>query len=284
MLIFFLPEDYTNYVMLFVSLFIGAALFVMIGYYTFFPKKEEEIVMTTEEIVSEVYNYSAYGMCQEWIKKGDGFCDDEANVELCDFDDGDCCDLEFDRTLCTECFCYAQIDTMKQIVKSENTNESTNKFAHLKPISDHKNFVLPILEELSAIGDGICDMDLNKVYYFFDAGDCCKENVTKNELIMGHNFAKPCPECTCIPSFGYAYCIDAHLGDGICQDYNNFPFCEFDKGDCCDMSAENCCQIECELCECKNQSLDHYINLRCFWPNGPDGQDTTCGENNNIGF
>ena len=106
--------------MIFIALFIGSALFVMIGYYTFFPNNENDLKTTIEDISSEVYNYSAYGMCQEWIKKGDGFCDDEANVELCDFDEGDCCDLEFDRTLCTECFCFAKTETIQQIAKGEN--------------------------------------------------------------------------------------------------------------------------------------------------------------------
>ena len=79
-------------------------------------------------------------------------------------------------------------------------------------------------------------------------------------------------------SFGYAYCIEAHLGDGICQDYNNLPSCEFDRGDCCDQLNGNCCQRKCEWCECKEYGLCQCIP--CDWPQGSDGQeDTTCEGN-----
>jgi hypothetical protein len=39
---------------------------------------------------------------------GDGYCDDEINIENCQFDDGDCC-LDNDEillTYCTICLCH----------------------------------------------------------------------------------------------------------------------------------------------------------------------------------
>ena len=132
--------------MIFIALSLGSGLFVMIGYYTFFPNNDKEARVTTETMASNVYNYSAYGMCQEWIKKGDGFCDDEANVELCDYDEGDCCDLEHDRTLCTECFCFVHIAKIEEIVKCQYvhnwvTYKQIKQWSKL--LSDHTSSQIP---------------------------------------------------------------------------------------------------------------------------------------------
>ena len=37
---------------------------------------------------------------------GDGYCDDEANIVECGYDFKDCCDMENDQSLCTDCLCY----------------------------------------------------------------------------------------------------------------------------------------------------------------------------------
>ena len=41
-----------------------------------------------------------------WI--GDGYCDDETNIEGCNFDGGDCCGVNKNTQYCTECLCYEQ--------------------------------------------------------------------------------------------------------------------------------------------------------------------------------
>ena len=57
------------------------------------------------------------GDCDYPLLAGDGFCDDEANTHLCDFDDGDCCEFsaqfvngtssQFVNTLnCLHCMCF----------------------------------------------------------------------------------------------------------------------------------------------------------------------------------
>ena len=63
--------------------------------------------------------------------QGDEFCGDEANNELCKFDRGDCCDLDFDRSLCTECFCYINIT---EVAKSKlyNSNSMTGLMFYTK--------------------------------------------------------------------------------------------------------------------------------------------------------
>ena len=61
----------------------------------------------------------------------------------------------------------------------------------------------------------------------------------------------PCPDEVCIESNNF--CIPHQLGDGICQDHNNGPFCNFDLGDCClnfgiplsEQDNPDCCTCSC---------------------------------------
>ena len=39
---------------------------------------------------------------------GDGICDDSLNVELTNFDNGDCCDASASRDLCKICLCSSE--------------------------------------------------------------------------------------------------------------------------------------------------------------------------------
>ena len=91
--------------------------------------------------------------------------------------------------------------------------------------------------------------------YFFDAGDCCLEDVKCRwcddylDIYFCEDANCPPLENLCIPST--LYCVPEELGDGKCQDYNNGPFCDFDLGDCCisDESAyESCCQCTGHIC------------------------------------
>ena len=226
-------DRYKKYVSIFSLLFVSTAIFVMIGYYTIFKYEVEpqvNLALQNPTTYSDQYNYSANGVCPHWMIKGDGFCDDEANIELCDYDELDCCSLELDRSLCFECFCYGT--NMDDI-----------------PNDDCFDIIInPV------IGDGHCNPDLNKLEFYFDAGDCCKENVTREVIFHGHFIPRPCsePDCICLPSYGYAYCIEDKLGDGICQDYNNAPQCDYDHGDCCLPRLPNFEDEKCCLCECKN--------------------------------
>ena len=57
----------------------------------------------TKLVFNEVIGHSE--SCKLWHITNDGFCDDEANIEICHFDQGDCCDQYNDQSLCTECLC-----------------------------------------------------------------------------------------------------------------------------------------------------------------------------------
>ena len=42
-------------------------------------------------------------------------------------------------------------------------------------------------------------------------------------------------------------CNNETIGDGICHDFNNGPFCDYDLGDCCvfPFIDEGCCACQC---------------------------------------
>ena len=83
------------------------------------------------------------------------------------------------------------------------------------------------------LGNGYCDLNYNNEDNFFDVGDCCLEDLQcRLKFYNFTNFVpRFCPENTCIKS--NLFCIPEELGDGICQDHNNGPFCDYDLGDCC---------------------------------------------------
>ena len=157
---------------------------------------------------------------------GDGFCDDEANTEVCLYDLGDCCDYTdylTSRSLCTQCFCQADIPTLTSQVDC---------------------WTLQIQGNWSWLGNGECNSELNNVDNWFDAGDCCYEQPIKN----------------CYQS--NAFCLHDTLGDGICQDYNNGPLCDYDLGDCCQIPIKNrgdeCCYCTCQIQDNNPDLWDYY--------------------------
>ena len=80
-----------------------------------------------------------------------------------------------------------------------------------------------------------------------------------------------CSENPCIKSD--IFCIPEEKGDGICQDYNNAPFCDYDLGDCCktfDQWEEYNLYLEnmhnttrfSECCDC----ICHTMSAMSVWP------------------
>ena len=194
---------------------------VMGLYYQFRSEENEEFL---DSFTKDV-NFSSKVKCDVLGYLGDGFCDDEANNEVCQFDKGDCCDTQNDRSLCADCYCYTP------------KNEALDCIEYL--MSCHIETQI-----LGKIGDGICHDDLNTLDCYFDGGDCCLDS-GKSE----------CQECVCISS--NVTCVEAELGDGICQDHNNFNQCDYDLGDCC----ENRHLIDDwdQCCDCKCKHLLHFV-------------------------
>ena len=189
------------------------ALFVMIGFYTFFTSREK-----SEETIPNFQNqmnFTVTNTCQ-WLEfVGDNHCDDEANIENCLYDSGDCCDYKSDKSTCQDCFCYVPKSDLKA-----NRTWSIHMFD---------------------LGDGECDLRWNNIENYFDVGDCCLNNtrcvfdsypdLKPQDIPIGTETKHPCPEDICVKS--NIYCISSQLGDGLCQDHNNGPLCDLDLGDCC---------------------------------------------------
>ena len=157
---------------------------------------------------------------------GDGYCDDEANHSGCDFDLDDCCQLESDRNQCTNCTCWVSSEQREVII--EDSCYGMNVMGYL--------------------GDGICNLNYNQKEYFFDIGDCCQSSSPWPLSCRFQYEPNECPDNPCIPSNNY--CIPQELGDGICQDHNNGPYCDYDFGDCCLNNydqLDQCCSCACHM-------------------------------------
>ena len=97
-----------------------------------------------------------------------------------------------------------------------------------------------------------CEVNFNTEEYFFDVGDCCLDlNFETGCIYKDKNTGAEeyiyCPENPCIKSNNF--CVPEELGDGICQDHNNGPYCDYDMGDCClllDQSKQDCCNCKCD--------------------------------------
>ena len=81
---------------------ISSATLVMIVYMIERSLEKEEMIEEIDNSDSE--NKTEFG-CPFWHITNDGYCDDEANIEECGYDFGDCCHWENDFSLCQDCFC-----------------------------------------------------------------------------------------------------------------------------------------------------------------------------------
>ena len=178
-----------------------SATLVMIVYMIERSLEKEEM----EETNNSVSENKTESVCPFWQIIGDGYCDDEANIEECGYDFGDCCHWENDFSLCQDCFC-----------KSPPINYTDRC---------NNNWYLPL-----SLGDGICDRLLNNQEFFFDAGDCCYdksedwsvcvksdryciEDQIGDGICQDHNNSPLCDhdlgDC-CVPNITTEFCCDCH--------------------------------------------------------------------------
>ena len=80
---------------------------------------------------------------------GDGFCNDETNIENCNYDGGDCCGYNINTDYCSDCKCY----------DNEACVAGTHPF----------------------VGDGFCNDDTNNANCSYDGGECCGSCVLKKQ-------------------------------------------------------------------------------------------------------
>ena len=228
------------------SVFAASLVTILFWNSNSFGLTDNTIVIGTENPFDQevASNYS----CPFWAITGDGYCDDEANIAECGYDFKDCCQMENDRTLCKDCFCYIQEEQKASLKHEYKTNCNKGDY--------YSNW-----------GDGHCDLNHNNADHYFDLGDCCLENLSCRRVFSNLGImdweTSFCPENDpCIKS--NLFCIQEELGDGICQDHNNGPFCDYDGGDCClipDGEDDDCCE-----CACR-PGLDDplpWLNYVCF--------------------
>ena len=73
-------------------------IFYQIIFFDFFFQIKDQNKSQNEEKIEKV--------CRLSKLRGDGICDDEANVYECDFDGGDCCAPNSIMDFCLQCQCY----------------------------------------------------------------------------------------------------------------------------------------------------------------------------------
>ena len=205
------------------TLLISSIVSVTIVFICYHLQGNEPEIVNGQNVQQEVTSNES---CSFWHITADEYCDDEANIVECGYDFKDCCDMENDRSLCKDCLCYIQEEEKTLLDEEFNKN------------CPH--------EMIYAWGDGICDLNLNNKENYFDVGDCCQENPNCMSFAYNTKYVE-CPENSCIQS--NIFCILEELGDGICQDHNNGPFCQYDLGDCCSVPGnftDCCCNCDCK--------------------------------------
>ena len=99
-------------------------------------------------------------------------------------------------------------------------------------------FTIPACDDVSLVGNGICNDETNTAACNYDGGDCC-----------GHNRNTDyCSQCNCFHQETCEARVNhAYVGDGYCDDDTNNVACSFDGGDCCGscINTEYCLNCDC---------------------------------------
>ena len=103
--------------------------------------------------VTEIENFNS--SCQHWEFVGDGYCDDEANNEICYYDLNDCCKMDTDKTQCSNCTCLITKDEAETI-QLEFENEFCPK----------NESGVSVFARSYMLGDGNCQLNLNKGKFY----------------------------------------------------------------------------------------------------------------------
>ena len=113
-----------------------------------------------------------YGGCYPYWKVGDGWCDDDANIYICNYGGGDCCGGITD-------YCY--------VCQCIGGGVPGGGWGTTAPPTDSGACYQP-----SWLGDGYCDDSTNSEVCQYDGGDCCGSNVN----------SQYCSECLCLDPSG----------------------------------------------------------------------------------
>jgi hypothetical protein len=117
----------------------------------------------------------------------DGTCHDVTNIELCNYDGGDCCNETAIKSSpgCADCNCLPTTNnTIDNYDIDVNANVTVTDWNYLKTT---KGAIFP-----ETLKDGFCDDELNVLEYDFDGGDCCFPTA------LGYYHNMYCHHCGCL--------------------------------------------------------------------------------------
>ena len=77
---------------------------------------------------------------------GNGFCNDETNIEACNYDSGDCCGSCVLTQYCSNCDCHGGL----------------TEIGMTNPL----------------VGNGYCDEETNNIECEYDDGECCGPDIS----------------------------------------------------------------------------------------------------------
>jgi hypothetical protein len=147
--------------------------------------------------------------CDNVALVGNGFCNDETNNADCNYDGGDCCVVNANTTVCSECVCHL-IETCAAgyhpLVGNGFCNDDTNiaecdydggDCCGYNITSEHCTECTCFHQETclagvnhTFVGDGVCNDETNIAGCNYDGGDCCLMNVNTDS----------CSDCNCLAS------------------------------------------------------------------------------------
>ena len=69
-----------------------------------FAEAEEDELNDAKQELKHELNLEKCDRAHHWI--GDGYCDDDRNNQICNYDGGDCCGPNVNTLFCFECHCF----------------------------------------------------------------------------------------------------------------------------------------------------------------------------------
>ena len=123
--------------------------------------------------------------CDNFTLVGNGFCNDETNNEICNYDGGECCVMNVMTDYCSECACYGQgtcAAGYHPLVGNGFCDDDTN-------IAECNYDGGDCCSNPNMVDNGFCNDETNQPGCNYDGGDCC---VNVN--------ADYCSDCKCLTS------------------------------------------------------------------------------------
>ena len=107
--------------------------------------------------------------CDNVALVGNGFCNDETNIDACNYDGRDCCGPCVLTQYCSNCDCLGGLTSVQitnPLIGNGLCNEETNNIQCDYDGGD-------CCSNPDMVDNGICNAELNNLECNYDGGDCC---------------------------------------------------------------------------------------------------------------